>query len=957
MRPFVLYCGFLLLFLFSSSDLLADTPFYKSFNTENGLPSSEVYDVGFDRNGIPWFCTDRGISSFNGYELKTLTTQDGLSNNTMLDVFTARNGDLWFCGLDGSLNVFDGTSLKPFSGNDEIKRLIDSNMLVEDMVEAEDGRFYMIFRVTITNLLASMDPRTGEFKLENLDSLKARFRVVTAGLNQWLEINGQLLALGMTKSSARSGDGRIFFFPDNKEAQVVATRTSSDEMDRLRFQSKLYHLYWDDDHGLWMCSSKGLYLFPGGDFEKPPKLYFKGSAISRIEKDKDNIYWLTSLEKGVFMVPSFDFNLTIFPDGIDSGSKITSMDSINDQLICGTLDGQLITLDRELNSKLIFEDHHCAGNFTSAFRLGDSLIMGMMRVWWENGDPVIEKLENYRYHSFGYPLANGDVLWAGNQGIMVSRNRKDILSNPAWSHRIHSCLEVGDQIFLGCLDGLRVIDNNNYSKVRVFRPNEPLLQTRINDLKRDKYGNIWASTLGNGLLYITPDSVLQVSTEEGLVSNLANTVHCDSGHVWVATNKGLSLVAYGWEEGLMINEIENLTTADGLPVNSLLDVRLWNGLVWLATGKGLVSFSPNVIFERKVHPVPVVLESVVVNQDSFSLDGQRELSHLHNDLEFRFLGIALRPSSESMWYRYRLQSGRRGEPWSYTRDRSVRYLNLVPGKYTFEVAAQNRQGVWSDAAARFEFRIRPHFSQTFWFQSSMILLLGGALAGGFWFRSQQMERRAAETKKLQAAEIAALRSQMNPHFVFNSLNAIQNFIFRKDVRNANYFLSRFSRLMREGLLFSRCPQISLKQELNFLEAYLELEKMRFPDRFDYEIWVDPDLKNGAVTLPPFLCQPLLENAIKHGFKDISYKGKLVLEFRMPDPETLEILIVDNGCGIEHGKVKDEKPYHESLGLQIVRDRIALLNSGRRTTSSQFEIGNLAVEKGSGTRAVFTLALR
>ena len=190
---------------------------------------------------------------------------------------------------------------------------------------------------------------------------------------------------------------------------------------------------------------------------------------------------------------------------------------------------------------------------------------------------------------------------------------------------------------------------------------------------------------------------------------------------------------------------------------------------------------------------------------------------------------------------------------------------------------------------------------------------------------------------------------MNPHFIYNALNSIQNFIFKNDPEKANYLLSRFSNLMRKSLNLSKLNFIPIEEEIEFLENYLQLEKMRFEDKFDYSI-----TKSENITLnekiPPLLIQPLIENSIKHAFSSIDKKGLISIRFSKSDSK-LKITVDDNGKGIKGVNIDDyteENPH----ALYIIRERINIINESNIDKAS-FIIKPL-IEDSSvvGTRASF-----
>lgn len=200
-----------------------------------------------------------------------------------------------------------------------------------------------------------------------------------------------------------------------------------------------------------------------------------------------------------------------------------------------------------------------------------------------------------------------------------------------------------------------------------------------------------------------------------------------------------------------------------------------------------------------------------------------------------------------------------------------------------------------------------------------------------------------------------LRSQMNPHFIFNSLQAIQKFILEQDEKKAVIYLSSFAGLIRNVLENSRMEYIQLKKEITLIHKYLQLQKIRFGNRFDYDIHIDIAIDEEYITIPPMLCQPFIENAIEHGMRDIESGGMITVSYTQQN-DRLRMEIIDNGHGINASNAKGKQ--HQSLALEITKERIELMNKKNDTTTN-FEIGEafpMQLER-KGVRATFTLPLR
>lgn len=176
-----------------------------------------------------------------------------------------------------------------------------------------------------------------------------------------------------------------------------------------------------------------------------------------------------------------------------------------------------------------------------------------------------------------------------------------------------------------------------------------------------------------------------------------------------------------------------------------------------------------------------------------------------------------------------------------------------------------------------------------------------------------------ETQVLQL-ERSALQAQMNPHFIFNSLNSIQNYIAKNDKMKAMNYLAKFALLVRKTLNASASKKISLEDELSMLKSYLDLEKLRFKEKFSFQLRVDDGIEKETIMLPPLMIQPFVENAIIHGLKNLNDGGEIDIHFSHQN-DLLSVSIIDNGCGLDNSYTSN----HKSMAMDITRQRLAYVN--------------------------------
>lgn len=310
-------------------------------------------------------------------------------------------------------------------------------------------------------------------------------------------------------------------------------------------------------------------------------------------------------------------------------------------------------------------------------------------------------------------------------------------------------------------------------------------------------------------------------------------------------------------------------------------------------------------------------------------------------------------------FRFRLEGYDR--QWNYNgTSRKIQYTNLPPGSYHLVYEASLDEREWIAGRTSPEIVVKAPFYKTGWFVGLVVIFVIGLLGMIYIMRIRQIQResklKTEFNRRLADNEMTALRAQMNPHFMFNSLNSIKNYILKENTAQASKYLTKFSQLMRAILKNSRHKLISLEDELYSLNLYVEMEAMRFNSEFDYAIKTDPDLDTSAVFIPPLLIQPYVENAIWHGLMLKDGPRFLLLKIEK-EHEYLQIIIEDNGVGRKRSMQMKapENGQQKSYGMQITKDRIELIN---RTLgiNAKVDLEDLADDSGgpAGTRVTILM---
>jgi two-component system LytT family sensor kinase len=276
-----------------------------------------------------------------------------------------------------------------------------------------------------------------------------------------------------------------------------------------------------------------------------------------------------------------------------------------------------------------------------------------------------------------------------------------------------------------------------------------------------------------------------------------------------------------------------------------------------------------------------------------------------------------------------------------------------PGCYELIIQTRGAWATWDNSqTVRIPFTVLPPLVAQRKVPVRQIVLYGsGALAlialffGLYYLRNRRLLRKSGQTRQMASLQLKAIRSQLNPHFMFNALSSIQNLMNRSDVQRANHYLSTFAGLTRKVLLAGNAELISLEDEVAILGDYLEMEQLRFG--FQYSVRVDASIDQANVEIPSMLLQPFVENAVKHGVNVLHESGRIEVSIN-PSGKDLLLSVKDNGSGFDPNLPAGES---DGFGLKLGEERIALHNQLHKTTMASLRIDSGA----AGTTIRITLA--
>lgn len=505
-------------------------------------------------------------------------------------------------------------------------------------------------------------------------------------------------------------------------------------------------------------------------------------------------------------------------------------------------------------------------------------------------------------------------------------------------------------------------DNDRFTAHAPSANQQPLVfQRPINDLYAHDDGKVWMATEGGGLIRFDPatENFKAWRESDGLVMDVCNRILPDGrGKIWVGSYEGFSIfdphlekidhskIDYGQRENNFYSQGKYL---------------LKNGKLAVGNEKEIVVIDPSLAIQQKSKIVPVISNISVFEKPKPLYRSIDTISLLYRENFFTidFSSLTSLPDN-SIEYSYRLKNY--DKDWVNSGNRNfATYTGVAGGFYPFEVKAKYKGGGWSEPAV-LGIDIQPPFWETWWFRALAIAI---AVAGILIIMKLREQRLVKEEKirgefreRLTASEMKALRSQMNPHFLYNSLNAIRLFVLQNDSDNAEKYLVKFARLMRLILDNSRQEWVSLASELDQLHLYVELEQLRFNNGFDFLIETDSSLRREDIAIPPMIIQPYIENAILHGIAHKKEQGNIFISLK-PVDNHLECVVEDNGIGRERAAVLKSKKIaaHNSVGLKVTEERLQLISERTGKEASVSVIDKFDEQKApSGTKVIVRLPL-
>lgn len=965
-----------ILLLIFSFEAYSQFSFYKNYTVNDGLPSSKIYHMIQDSKGYMWFATENGVSCFDGYEFKNFTAKEGLPTNSTLKLYEDYKGRIWFSSFSGQVSYLENDKITEFRLNEKLK---NSNFSFFDQIYVDSSN--NISLSSFNGGLVALNPQNeiiSYYKRPKISAIRNYFVYIqdktgsvitsiifpddTCSIPEIMPIDYGMM-LRFINDTRYPWYQKYCLQLENKDylvtlGPVLKKIRDTEIVLTKRYKNNIIAIFEDFKNNLWVSEEfHGVYMYPNGDLNQEPKLYLKNKSVSKILQDFEGNYWFSTTENGVYLVPSITFKIYENPDIIEDKS-ILSMVSNQDKLFYSTN-------NKGIYSTYIINDELVPDN---KFRLDGSIISNISDIIISSDNSLwISTTEYLKYDFFGkrkkfgvsrsfsgyeiLELMNNSILLTNEYGYFKYGPGKllYISENFSFNKKTVAALESPDStLWLGTIEGLYIYKDNQYSQ---FAQNDEVLNSRISDIVQ--YNNqIFVGTFDNGMAIISPDGINYISEEDGLSSNRIKVIFTDQYPlIWVGTNKGLSEIIMENEDSLDFL-IQKFTIWDGLPSNEINDIIKVGNQIWLGTDKGISSFDPDKLSKSLVKPMFHIENVLIYDSIDIYFADITDLKFNEHNINFNYKALSYKDPGNINYY-YKLE-GLENE-WIRTKNTSVRYSDLSPNIYKFIIKAKSIDGIWSDTK-EFDFKINKRFTQTALFVFVVIFTSLGLVGYVFWIILKNQKNKEILKQQVILAEQKAIRSQMNPHFLFNSLNSIQHLILNKEGEVANYYLTNLSKLMRKILDNSKHTTIPLKDELENIKLYLDLEKFRFENHFDYKIEISDSVVVEEIFIPSMIIQPYLENAIWHGLVPKEGKGNLLMKITRNDQNNLLVIIEDDGIGRKEAEsIAKRRKNYKSMGMKNTKERMNLLN---RLFNTNYNVVVIDLESNKneamGTRIELTL---
>lgn len=950
------YYLYIVLACLVTSTLVAQTN-HNATQISQSLPSNEVYDLFLDSKGFLWIGHSRGISRFDG--TKYITYTHPVQNNMSLsNICEDGNGTIWTNNFGAQvfyiknnrlhlLNEYDWNkqqnfpTILPYKGDRIVAT--DTSGLFEYHINTKKARIIKlpdgegidhanIFQIA-NNVFIVKDTIWYCYTNSKFEKILPIYKNEKSKL--YTKYLGQIKDTIFLEMPRKTAFGA--FTVDTVTKRYTMHRT-------IDLRNENYKISTLSPQQAWLFSNnKSIFLGTGTDV-------LQGKKASDIITDRAGNIWISSLEQGVQKLTKTAFPFT---------KTEATVNGVNDVLNSLTIHRQQVWAASRTGRLYCFQNNRLqtmAKNtspeaFQSVASFQNKLYVGSTQLqFYSDSTKTLNVIANTS--SIKCIELREKEIWVGDAyGLISLKNtslRNIVRAKRCKAITYHAATKTMYGVFI---DGVFAIRNKEITELQF--QNKSIFGTSI----CHKDSLLFIATISNGVLVFNNGKFInQISIQNGLPSNAILKVKSFGNSIWILTPNGLD----EWQP--TSQKIVHHATSVPFLENIMTDFVVMNNTAYVTDGKVLYTYP---LQQRRANnQVTAYVDEVFANgiKIDTAANNYFALPNDTNNLQFLLSGISDIGIDYS--FKYRLVGEKSQWISVPAAQYSVNFPAMAAGNYVFEVIAVASDGTES-APVQITFSIAKGWWQNWWLWLALAFVAFLVIAIIVALRIENIHQKnklIIEKMNLQAyardGMLAAIRSQMNPHFIFNALNTIQSYIYTNDEDKANSYLGKFSDLIRQILDASQLSHIPLSREISMLQLYVDLELMRFENTLHAVITVDPSVPTDQIDIPPMMVQPYVENAIKHGLLHKPADRHLSINISRNN-DYLHITIFDNGVGraksqqINNHRAKS----HQSFATKANQNRLELLNQNRSRKIELFitdHVNHLGV--GTGTTVLLKLPL-
>ncbi len=908
---------FVLCFTFNHSK--AQQPAYFIFG-EDQFRGVQIYDVIQDKELNYWFGTNEGLYCFDSYNYEKIECSKAKSSSVFNFVINSY-GEIYCHNLNNQIFQIIGKECKLFYElkNDEINSDLSLTITNEDHLLIGGKKIIVLnrFGKKISQYNAGIhffgqpfkdSKKSIHFSLNNSDSIisysNGIFKKNKLLVSSKLSYNSVLkfYTIGSTNYALNLRNKDKYIYNQNTYQLTLLPK------DTVYERSEHIRIY-EIDGEVWVAGTlPGVVVINN----KKSMIFYDNYYISDVYKDYEGNILLSTFDKGILVIPNTQIQDVIDPFKDDPATSLF-VDSIQG-LFIGTSKGSLLNYKNTIFSPINKEGKRPIEAIYGT-KYNDLLIFddGHIRAFNKKTKKIINIIEaSLKDVSINM---NKDYFLGTNRGVIKANwdggNKFSVKVIKGLTNRIYaleynlvdSCLYASTSIGLTILFPNDSIKQIVYNKEAIFP----------NYLSYDN-GKVYAFTKKNGVFVLKNGEIIRTFIP------LINSNPEPLKKAVIYQNTIIAKSANGLLQFDMNGKfLKSIDAVFGILSKRVIDFTIIKNQLWVSHTGGVQMLDLTKLNSIKTKPI-IRINKILLNNESIDIHKFGNFKSDQRKIQFVFSSPTIK-NRETIRYYYKLVGNE--TEWNSNKygSNEISYNALASGNYTLIVKAGN-QGLYSDPIS-FSFSIAHPYYEQWWFITLIVLIF--LLIVYFIYRWQLniQQKKSQQINELNASKLTAIQSQMNPHFIFNSLNSIQDLILKGDVEHSYSYITKFSNLVRRTLSYSEKDFIDFDQEIKLLELYLSLEKLRFKKDFNYTININ---HVDDVMLPPLLIQPFIENSLLHGL--LHKEGRKILKITFELKDTLICTVEDNGVGREKAKAIKlrQRSEHESFSGKAIQKRFEILSN-------------------------------